>query len=217
MTDVRQQISSVRRTLGARTLEAGEARVSTISQAYDTDPDDLWEVVTRPERIARWFLPVDGELKEGGHYQIEGNAGGTITRCDRPRGFAATWEFGGMVSWIEVRLTAEDDGRTRLELEHVAHVSDDLWDQYGPSATGIGWDSSLYGLASHLADPEWVRPGPEEVVAWMTSEVGRSMLRGSADAWAEADIAAGADPAAARSRADRAYAAYTGDGAEDPA
>jgi len=217
MTDVRQHIASVRRALGSRTLAAGEARVSTISQVYATDLDDLWEAVTSPERIPRWFLPVSGELKEGGHYQIEGNAGGTITRCDRPHGFAATWEFGGMVSWIEVRLTAEAHERTRLELEHVAHVADDLWDQYGPSATGIGWDSSLYGLARHLAEPDWERPGPEEIAGWMAAEEGQTLLRLSSDAWAQADVAAGADPAAARSRADRSYAAYGGAGSEDPA
>jgi len=211
MTDVRQHIAAVRRTIGGRTLEAGEARVSTISAVYDTDLNDLWEAVTSPERIPRWFLPVSGELKEGGHYQIEGNAGGTITRCDRPHGYAATWEFGGMVSWVEVRLTAEGDRRARLELEHVAHVSDDLWDQFGPSATGIGWDSTFYGLARHLENPGWLRPGPEELAAWMATEEGRALLRLSADAWAEADIAAGADRAAARSRADRAHAAYAGE------
>lgn len=217
MTDVRQQISSVSRSLGDRTLEAGEARVSTISQVYDTDLDDLWEVVTSPERLPRWFLPVEGELKEGGHYQIVGNAGGTITRCDRPHGFAATWEFGGMVSWIEVRLAPEGDGRTRLVLEHVAHIADDLWDQFGPSATGIGWDSSFYGLYRHLADPAWVRPGPEEIVAFMASKEGRDLLRLSSDAWTAADIAYGTDPGAARERAERAYQAYAGGDPEDPA
>jgi uncharacterized protein YndB with AHSA1/START domain len=56
---------------------------------------------TNPERIPRWFLPVSGELKEGGRYQLEGNAGGTITRCDPPHGFDATWEMGSDMSWIE--------------------------------------------------------------------------------------------------------------------
>src|SRR6478752_6119540 len=113
MTDVTDQISAVRRTLGTRTLDAGEARVSTISQAYDTDINDLWEACTTAERLPRWFLPVTGELKLGGHYQITGNAGGTIERCDPPNSFAATWEYGGEVSWIEVRLSAEGTDRTR--------------------------------------------------------------------------------------------------------
>jgi hypothetical protein len=51
----------------------------------------------------------------------------------------------------------------------------------------------------------------------MASADGRALLRLSSDAWAEADIAAGADPPAARDRADRAYSAYAGAGPEDPA
>ena len=209
MTDARQHISTVRRTLGSRTLDAGEARVSVISQVYDTDLDDLWDVVTNPERIARWFVPVEGELKQGGHYQLQGNAGGTITRCDRPRGYAATWEFGGMVSWIEVRLTPEGADRTRFELEHVAHVDDGMWDQYGPGATGLGWDSALWGLAKHLSAPAAV-PDNADVAAWLASDEGKALLRASADGWAAAEVAAGGDPATAERHADTSYAAYTG-------
>jgi uncharacterized protein YndB with AHSA1/START domain len=209
MTDVRQHITTVRRALGTRTLEAGEARVQTISQVYDTDLDDMWDVVTNQARIARWFLPIEGELKLGGHYQLKGNAGGTVTSCDRPNGYAATWEFAGMVSWIEVRLTPEGADRTRFELEHVAHVDDNMWEQFGPGATGLGWDSGFWGLAKHLSDPSAV-PDNEDVAAWVASEEGRVMLRLSADGWAEAEIAAGGDPAAARRHADTSYAAYTG-------
>jgi uncharacterized protein YndB with AHSA1/START domain len=209
MTDARHHISTVRRTLGTRTLEAGEARVQTISQVYDTDPDDMWDVVTNPARIERWFLPVEGELKLGGHYQLKGNAGGTVTACDPPRGYAATWEFGDMVSWIEVRLTPEGEGRTRFELEHVAHVDDSMWDQFGAGGTGLGWDSGFWGLAKHLSDPA-AAPDNADVMAWLASEEGRAVLRGSADGWAAAEIAAGADPAAAKRHADTSYAAYTG-------
>jgi uncharacterized protein YndB with AHSA1/START domain len=210
MTDAQTQITSVRRTVGRRTLAAGEARVSTISQVYDTDIDDLWAVVTKPERIARWFLPVTGELKEGGHYQLEGNAGGTVTSCDKPNGFAATWEYGGEVSWIEVRLTPEAGG-TRFLLEHVAHVKDEFWEQFGPSATGIGWDMGLYGLSQHLANPDFLRPEtPEEMMAWATSDEGRTLMRQSTDAWAAAAVADGEDPSVAAARADRCYTAYTG-------
>jgi uncharacterized protein YndB with AHSA1/START domain len=209
MTDVRQHISTVRRTLGTRTLEAGEARVQTISQVYDTDQDDMWDVVTNPSRIARWFLPVEGELELGGHYQLKGNAGGTVTSCDKPNGYAATWENGDMVSWIAVRLTPEGPGRTRFELEHVAHVDDTMWDQFGAGATGLGWDSGFWGLAKHLSDPSAV-PDNADVMAWLASDEGKAALRGSADGWAEAEVAAGGDPAAAKRHADTSYAAYTG-------
>jgi uncharacterized protein YndB with AHSA1/START domain len=208
MIDVKEQISAVRRGLGDRVLEAGEARVLTVSQVYDTDVDDLWDVVTNAARITRWFLPISGDLREGGRYQIEGNASGTITRCDKPRSYAATWEYGGSVSWIEVRLTPAGDGRTRFELEHVAHVNDEMQAQFGPGAVGIGWDMGLYGLANYLRDPG-AAMDPQAAAAWAASDEGKEFMRLSSDAWAEADIAAGTDPERARKLADQTYAAYT--------
>jgi uncharacterized protein YndB with AHSA1/START domain len=208
MIDAKEQISDVRRTLGTRVLEAGETRVLTISQAYDTDLDDLWDVVTDAERIARWFLPVSGELREGGKYQLEGNAGGTITSCERPRAYDATWEFAGQVSWIEVRLIEEGPSRTRFELSHIMHV-DDHWTRFGPGATGVGWDSGLLGLAMHLSAPDAPRDN-DAITAWTASEDGTTFMRLSSERWAEADIAAGEDPAVARARAAATFAAYTG-------
>lgn len=210
MIDVDTQISQVRRGLGSRTLEAGEARVSTISQVYPTGIDDLWDVVTSAERITRWFLPIEGELKEGGHYQITGNASGTITKCDKPRSYAATWEYADQVSWIEVRLIPEGDG-TRFELEHVAHVADEWWDQFGPGATGVGWDMGLLGLAGHLADSSQFAD-PAVMATWHETPEGKSFLRQSSDAWVQASIAVGTDPTAAREAGERTYAFYTGTG-----
>ncbi|PRX46125.1 uncharacterized protein YndB with AHSA1/START domain [Prauserella shujinwangii] len=206
MIDVRHQISAVRRQLGSRTLEAGEARVLSVSQVYDTTVEDLWDAVTTPERIARWFMPVSGDLRLHGRFQLEGNASGTIERCDPPKSFAATWEYGGEVSWIEVRLSA-DDGKARFELEHTAHVSDELWAQFGPGAVGIGWDMALMGLALHVAGAPQV--DPQESAAWTMSDEGRRFLTESGERWYEANVGAGTDPAEARAAADRVVAAYT--------
>ncbi|HEY4420115.1 MAG TPA: SRPBCC family protein [Pseudonocardia sp.] len=208
MIDVTHQINAVKRTVGTRTLEAGEARVVTISQTYTTDLDDLWDACTNAERIPRWFLPVTGDLRVGGHYQLQGNAGGTVERCDPPHGFAATWEFGGEVSWIEVRLTEVSDGRTRFELEHIAHVDDERWAEFGPGAVGIGWDGAVMGLALHLASGRQVDAAAFET--WSATDEGRRFFTSASDAWCAASTAAGTDAAAARAAADRATAAYTG-------
>ena len=106
MIDVSHQLSAVQRTVGARVLEAGEARVLRISQTYGATVEDVWDACTNPERLPRWFMPVSGDLRLGGRYQIEGNASGVVERCDPPTGFAATWEFGGEVSWIDVALSS---------------------------------------------------------------------------------------------------------------
>lgn len=207
MIDVSQQINAVRRRVGTRMFDAGEARVVIISQTYDADLDDVWDACTNPERIPRWFLPISGNLQVGGHYQLEGNAGGKIERCEPPTSFAATWEYGGEVSWIEVQLTNEPEGGTRFELEHVAHVDDERWSEFGPGAVGVGWDMGLMGLANHLSAKHGV--DPSEGAAWMASEEGKRFMTLSSERWYDASVAAGTDPADARAAADRTTAAYT--------
>ncbi|HYB88863.1 MAG TPA: SRPBCC family protein [Streptosporangiaceae bacterium] len=208
MIDVTQQINAVRRQVGTRVLEAGEARTVIVSQAYDAALEDVWDACTNPERIPRWFLPVTGDLRAGGRYQLQGNAGGTIERCDPPTSFAATWEFGGQVSWIEVRLTAEPGGGTRLVLEHISALDDERWAEFGPGAVGVGWDMGLVGLATHLSSGRSVGQG--EGAAWAASADGRRFVSLASQRWGDASIAAGTEEAGARAAAGRTTAAYTG-------
>lgn len=209
MIDVTHQVNEVQRRVGTRTLEAGEARVLTISQTYRGSLEELWDACTNPERLPRWFLPVSGELRVGGRYQIEGNASGTILGCEPPNRLEATWEYGDEVSWIEVRLSAEPEGRTRLQLEHVAHVDDERWAEFGPGAVGIGWDLALMGLADHLAGADPV--DPQRSAEWAASDAGKQFMARSSELWCEASIAAGTDKAAAAAAAERTTAFYTGD------
>jgi uncharacterized protein YndB with AHSA1/START domain len=41
------------------------ASTVTLSRLYDTTADDLWDALTSKERIPRWFLPVEGDLRLG--------------------------------------------------------------------------------------------------------------------------------------------------------
>jgi uncharacterized protein YndB with AHSA1/START domain len=207
--DVVEQINAATRQVGGRTVEAGEARTVTISRMYDAALDDLWDACTNAERIPRWFLPVSGELRLGGRFQLQGNAAGTIERCDPPRSFAATWEYGGGVSRIEVGLSPQAEHRTRFELQHITLVEDGgHWAQFGPGAAGVGWDLGLMGLDTHLATGESV--DSIIVAAWVGSEEGKAFMSLSGERWRDAAIASGADPAEARAAAERTTAAYTG-------
>lgn len=208
MIDVAEQINAVSRHVGTRVFGPGEARVVTVAQTYATDAEDVWDACTNSERIPRWFLPITGELKLGGRYQLEGHAGGTVERCDPPKSFFVTWEFNEQTSWLEVRIVPAVDGRTRLELEHIAHVDDALWDQFGPGAVGLGWDGALLGLAQHLS-PGSPAVTPDAAAAWALSPEGIEFMTQSAERWYEADVAAGRDEQAARAAADRVRAAYT--------
>jgi len=198
--------------LVTREIRTGErdgapTKIAVARRTYATDRADLWDALTSPERIPRWFLPVTGDLTVGGRYQLEGNAGGTVERCDAPGRFAVTWEFGGSVSWLAVSLS-EADGSTVLELVHEASVPQELWDQYGPGATGVGWDLALMGLGLHVADPG-TSLDPQVAEAWSLSPDGVAFARLAAAGWADAAIADGDDPDAARAAAGRTVTFYT--------
>ena len=151
--DAAAHLAAVERSTSLLERDGRPARTVTLARSFATTVDDLWDAVTNAERIPRWFAPVSGQLELGGHYQIEGNAGGTITACRRPSSFALTWEFGGQVSWVEVRLADDGAGGARLTLEHTSHRAPPF-DQFGPGATGVGWEMALGGLALHLARPD---------------------------------------------------------------
>lgn len=204
-------VDAVGRQVGGRVLDGGEYRTVTISRTYNAPVDDVWDACTNRERIPRWFLPVSGDLRLGGRYQLEGNAGGIVERCDPPSSFRATWEFGGQVSWIELRLSPEPDAgagdRTRLELEHIV-PADGHWDEYGPGAVGVGWDLALFGLGLHVPTGEAV--DRDEAAAWLASAEGQAFVSASARLWGEAHAAGGADRSEAGAAAGRTAAAYTG-------
>lgn len=208
--DVEGNLGAAERTVASLERDGRPARAVTLTRSYRTTVEDLWDAVTSGERIPRWFLPVSGELEPGGRYQLEGNAGGVITACERLSRFAVTWEFGEEVSWVEVRCSDDGAGGARLTLTHTQHLSEH-WDDYGPGAVGVGWEMGLLGLAIHLAHPGEPMPDP---AAFAVSPDGRAIITGSSEGWGQAAIAFGTDPGAARSRARRTTAFYTGESPE---
>jgi uncharacterized protein YndB with AHSA1/START domain len=207
MDDVLRYIGVVTREVHSADHEGRPARIVVATCSYDTAVEDLWDAITNAERIPRWFLPISGDLRLHGRYQLQGNAGGEITACEPPHNLALTWEFGGQVSWVRVELTGLSDGGTKLRLEHKAHV-DDLWREYGPGAVGVGWDLTLMGLGRHLSTGASVDAA--QAAAWTKSEEGKLFIRRSSDEWGRASIAAGAEEAAARAAAQRTTKFYGG-------
>jgi uncharacterized protein YndB with AHSA1/START domain len=208
--DLSRVIGAVTREVIDREYEGKPAKVVVAKRTYETTPDDLWDALTNAERIPRWFLPVSGDLRLGGRYQLTGNAGGTITQCVPPKALGVTWEFGGQTSWVTVRLLERAAERTELVLEHMAHVPEEFWDQYGPGAVGVGWDLALMGLGEYVANPGAMAVTPESSAAWSASEEGRQFARASSVDWGRASIAAGMSEAAAQGAVERTTAFYTG-------
>jgi uncharacterized protein YndB with AHSA1/START domain len=200
MTDLLNELKAVERAVGSRPVspdDAREARTIVLSRRYDAPIDDVWDAVTDPERISRWFLPVTGDLKLGGRYQTEGNAGGVIKVCEPPRRLGVTWEMGETkesdFSEVELRLS-EVDGGTEFTLEHVAVVDPNFWNQFGPGAVGVGWDLALLGLGAYLRGESFGNPEEFE-----KSPESRAFTTASCEAWEGAAVAGGIPADEARS------------------
>lgn len=205
--NVKESLDAVERSVASLERDGQPAHAVVLSRSYATTVDDLWDAVTSAERIPGWFLPITGDLELGGRFQLEGNAGGSITACEPPSRYVITWEFGGDVSWVDVCVADAGSGQARLTVTHTfAHSGH--WETFGPGATGVGFEMGLLGLHLHLTDPAQPRPDPLE---FAMSPDGKALLTGSGWAWGEAAIAAGADPEPARASAARTIAFYTGE------
>jgi hypothetical protein len=167
----------------------------------------VWDACTTAERIGRWLMPVSGDLRLGGRYQLHGNAGGEVLRCEPPRLLRVTWGMGdGPASEVEVRLSPGDGAETIFELEHTAAVDPAMWDHYGPGAMGVGWDLALLGLFLYLSTGQ---DRPEDPDAWATSPEARGFIARSSEAWGAAFRQAGATEAQAAAATAETTAFYT--------
>ncbi|MGY1848303.1 MULTISPECIES: SRPBCC family protein [unclassified Blastococcus] len=204
----------VTREVRTASRDGAPTRIAVATRTYRADRAEVWGALTDAERLPRWFLPVSGDLRPGGRYQLEGNAGGVVERCSEPESFAVTWEFGGMVSWLQVDLTPSDGG-TALELRHEAPVDPEFWAQFGPGAVGVGWDLALMGLGLHLESGAPV--DPQLTATFGLTPEGVEFVRRAASGWGDAAAADGDDPTVAREAADRTVAFYTTPPSEDAA
>jgi uncharacterized protein YndB with AHSA1/START domain len=196
MKDLIDHLVATTRETGTGKTPVGEGRTVSLRRTYPAGIEDVWDALTTADRVNRWFLPISGELRLGGRYQFEGNAGGEILECEAPRLLRVSWVMGepspDQFSEVEVRLTTVEDG-TLFELVHTATVPLQMWDQFGPGAVGVGWDGAVLGLGLHLAGTDL---STEDKQALLESDEMREFNTASSEAWGEAYRAAGASPEA---------------------
>ena len=176
--DIASQVNAIHRQVEQQPAAdgAGELVAVLLRRGYDTPIGEVWDAVTQPDRIKRWFMPISGELRVGGSFQLEGNAGGEILACEPPRLLRAS--FGGPTSIVELRLTPHGDRQTLLELEHTVPIE---MAQSGAGAlyVGPGWDGALLGLGLFLGGEAIGDP-----VAAANSPQAQEFSRQSVSAWA---------------------------------
>jgi uncharacterized protein YndB with AHSA1/START domain len=206
--DIASHLGAIARVVEDREYQGQPVKVVIASRAYDTSPDDLWDALTDPARLKRWFAPVDGDLKLGGRFQVKGNASGTITACVPQKSFSATWEFGGAVSWINLAIEPTKSGGAHLTLEHLCPPSPH-WGQFGPGAVGVGWELGLLGLGMHTRSGAARDQFDEH--AWGASDEGKQFVTDTGEGWIAADIAGGESGANATTRGRATIAFYRGE------
>jgi uncharacterized protein YndB with AHSA1/START domain len=139
---------------------ADGAGVVRIEDRYDTDIDDLWSALTDPDRLARWYGQVEGDLRPGGEFRvyIEANdieSTGRVEACEPPRRLVVTtretdesYRKGQGVppfdQAIEVTSTADGD-QTVLVIEVRGIPLDKI------AFYGAGWQIHAENLAAYLA------------------------------------------------------------------
>lgn len=174
--DIANEVKAIHRAVARRrpTEYSDEEVAVTLTRSYPAGIADVWDALTNPDRIKRWFLPVSGDLREGGSFQTEGNAGGEILTCDAPRLLRVSW--GGPTSIVELRLS-EADGDTTVELEHSV-PTEIAGSGAGALFVGPGWDLTLVGLGHHLGPDS-----AEDLSGWDGTPDGLRFAAGSIEAW----------------------------------
>jgi uncharacterized protein YndB with AHSA1/START domain len=195
--DIPNQLAAIYRQVGE--VGDGEGVGVLLRRSYGAPIDDVWNALTDPGRMRRWFLPVTGDLRVGGSFQLEGHAGGEILTCEPPTLLRLT--FGGPTSIVELRLTATGD-ETVLELEHTVPM-EIARSATGALSVGPGWDGALMGLDLYLRGE-----APADPAAAASSLEVQEFSKQSARAWSaavESSGAAGADEIAAATEASIAH------------
>ena len=135
------------------------AGVVRMEDHFDTDPDDLWDALTSPDRLARWIARVDGDLRVGGHFEAVFTSGwsgpGRVDACEPGHRLLLTMGEGDDQTTIEAWILPDGD-TVRLIVEERGLPLGEL------AAYGAGWQAHIEDLAAHLGG----HPGSEWRARW---------------------------------------------------
>ena len=141
---------SSHRILG-RLRSADGHGVVRIEDRYDTGIDDLWSAIIDPDRLARWYGRVEGDLRLGGEFRlfVDGSGWdgvGRVEACEPPRRLQVRTKESAepYEEVIEATLTPDGD-QTILVIEARGMPLDKV------AFYGAGWQLHAEDLAAYLA------------------------------------------------------------------
>ena len=138
------------RILGSLRTTDGETIVR-IEDRFDTDIDDVWSALTDPDRLARWYGEVEGDLRLGGEYRARLHASGwegtgRVEACEPPRRLLLVTEG------------PEEAGRGEIEVMLTGNGDQTVvvWEERGMpldliAAYGAGIQIHVEDLGDHVA------------------------------------------------------------------
>ncbi|WP_125775320.1 SRPBCC family protein [Antribacter gilvus] len=142
---------------GGSLPDGGPALAVRFERTFTTTPVDLWDALTRPERVVRWMGELTGDLRAGGDFVIDLTGGdpesearnwGRVVECEPGRRLLITWEAPGGQATSEVEVTTSAVGQgdaALLTLEHRALP------EAAARGYGAGWHDFLDQLDADLA------------------------------------------------------------------
>ncbi len=151
-TDI--QDSSTHYEFRRREIASGEARCAIFRRTYRAPMKAVWDACISPERLRRWYAPVQGDLRVGGTFMQGDFGSGRITRCEAPRLLIVALGGGDPApDEIELRLYSGEDGSTVLEFEHATtfdthEIGGQIFDAV--YCMGGGYGPRLVTLDQHL-------------------------------------------------------------------
>src|SRR5262245_57964662 len=135
---------------------AGGVGIIRMEDRLDTGIDELWAALTDPQRLARWYGEVEGELRVGGRFSARVHASGwdgtgRVEECEPPRRFLVVSRDPDEPNEdsTEVTLTGEG-GQTKLLVEQRGLPLDLIW------AYGAGLQIHVEDLAAYIGGRERV-------------------------------------------------------------
>jgi uncharacterized protein YndB with AHSA1/START domain len=135
-------------------------KLEPIRLAVETpaEPDEAWDALTDPDRIAEWFTEASPLGRPGDAYRLDFGDSlveGEIVSLDPGRSFAHTWTWQGdetaeptLVTWT---VEARPGGGTVIILEHGGWTEAGLDDAVREDHRGY-WAAYLEELEALLAD-----------------------------------------------------------------
>jgi uncharacterized protein YndB with AHSA1/START domain len=182
MIDILQYLQGIHRETTRHGEGSGELVTLRVRRRYDAAVADVWSAITDRARLSRWMFPISGELRAGGSFQFEGNAGGDILACEPPDHLKVT--YGMASSIVDVWLSPLGRDTTDLLLEHTVPIAI-AQSGAGSLFVGPGWDLGLVLLALHLGD------GGFDAASFHGSRSAQEVGAASTEAWAQTVTASG--------------------------